>query len=363
MTMKRSTYLCVGLLLLASFPALAQDTATIVGTVTDSSGAMIPEAKVTVSNPNRGFVREVASNTSGEYTAARIPIGDYVVTAQATGFEKLVRSGITLTAGQTQRVDMTLKVGQVTEKVEVVGNVAKVETESAALSDVVTSKQIDNLALNGENVFGLEFLIPGAAISDSQASAMELGHAGGEVSVSFNGNRNEYSQLEYDGGNNSQESSQANGGAVTPALESIAEFRVSASNYGADVGQHAGALVEMVTKGGTKDFHGSMHEAVRNQAFDANDWFANQEISPPGGNAPKTPLQWNIFGYTLGGPFYIPKVYNTEKKKTFFFWSQEWARYRMASKVINTGAPTSLMRQGDFSQCDPSSGNYLGNAP
>jgi len=204
-------------LLVLPLAALAQDTATIIGTVTDSTGAVVPGAKVTVSNPNRGFVRDVASNTSGEYSAARIPIGDYVVTTEATGFEKLVRSGITLEAGQTQRVDMALKVGQVTQEVEVVGNVAKVETESAALSDVVTSKQIDNLALNGENVFGLEFLVPGAAISDGQGSALQLGH---------------------------------------PALDSIAEFRVSSSNYGADVGQHAGALIEMVTKGGTKDFHG-----------------------------------------------------------------------------------------------------------
>jgi len=339
----------------------AQDTATIVGTVRDSSGAMVPGAQVTVSNPERGFTRDVASDSAGEYTAARIPIGNYVVSTEVTGFEKLVRSGIVLTAGQTQRVDLVLVVGAVTSEVNVTGNVAKVETENATISDVVTSRQIDNLALNGENVFGLEFLVPGAAITDSQGSAMQLGHAGGEVSVSFNGNRNEYSQLEYDGGNNSQESSQANGGAVTPALESIAEFRVSASNYGADVGQHAGALIEMVTKGGTKDFHGSAHEAVRNQAFDANDWFANRQIAPPGGNAPKNPLQWNIFGYTLGGPFYIPHLYNTSKNKTFFFWSQEWARYRSATQ-INAAAPTELMRQGDFSECDPSSGNYRGGA-
>jgi len=358
--MRRALYLLFSFVLLAGFPVWAQDTATIVGTVTDSTGAVIPGAKVTVSNPNRGFVRDVASDTAGEYTAVRIPIGDYVVTAEAAGFEKLVRSGITLEAGQTQRLNMALHVGQVTEKVEVVGNVAKVETENATVSDVVTSKQIDNLAMNGQNIFALEFLVPGAAIGDGQESAMQLGHAGGEVTVSFNGNRSEYSQIEYDGGNNAQESSQANGGAVTPGVESIAEFRVSTSNYGADVGQHAGALIEMVTKGGTKDFHGSAHEYVRNQAFDANPFFTNQEISPQGGNAPKTPLQWNIFGGTFGGPLYIPKVYNTSKTKTFFFFSEEVARYRAAT-TVGGSVPTALMRTGDFSQCDPKSGNYLGN--
>jgi hypothetical protein len=358
--MKRTICLLVGLLLLAGLPGWAQDTATLVGTVSDATGAVVPGAKVTVSNPSRGFTRDVASNAAGEYTAARIPIGDYVVTAEASGFQKLVRSGITLTAGQTQRVDLTLTVGQLTQQVEVVGNIARVETENATISDVVTSRQIENLALNGQNIMGLEFLVPGAAIADGQEDAMQLGHAGGEVSVSFNGNRMEYSQLEYDGGNNAQESSLGIGGAVTPALDSIAEFRVSTSNYGADVGQHAGALVEMVTKGGTKDFHGSAHEFVRNQKLDANDFFTNQQIGPPGGNAPKSPLQWNIFGYTAGGPFYIPHHYNTSKTKTFFFWSQEWAKYRAAT-TRHGSVPTARMRQGDFSECDPSSANYLGN--
>src|SRR5579863_502344 len=339
--------------------ASAQDTATIVGTVTDSSGAVVPGAKVTASNPDRGFVRELKSDSSGEYTAARIPIGSYVLTAEARGFQKLVRSGISLSAGQTQRVDLTMTLGQLTQEVQVLGNVTKVETESATISDVVTSKQIENLALNGQNIMALEFLVPGSVITNGQEDAMQLGHAGGEVSVSFNGNRIEYSQLEYDGGNNSQESSLAIGGAVTPAVDSIAEFRVSTSNYGADVGQHAGALVEMVTKGGTKDFHGSAHEFVRNQALDANDWFSNQQINPPNGHAAKTPLQWNIFGYTLGGPFYIPGHYNTSKNKTFFFWSQEWAKYRAAT-VTHGSVPTARMRTGDFSECDPKSANYLG---
>lgn len=341
-----------------SVSASAQDTATIVGTVTDSSGAVIPAVKVSVSNPARGFVRDVESNSSGEYTAARIPIGNYVITAESKGFEKLVRSGISLSAGQTQRVDLSMTVGLLSQEVQVTGNAPQVETESPTLSTVVTSKQIQSLTLNGLNFLGLTFLVPGAVQDQGQDEAMQLGHAGSEVNVSFNGNRIEYSQLELDGGNNAQESSTSMGGAVVPAVDSIAEFRISTSNYGADVGQHAGALVEVATKGGTKDFHGSAYEFLRNDKLDANDWFANQQINPPGGNAPKTPLKWNIFGYTLGGPFYIPKHYNTDKSKTFFFWSQEWARYRAAT--LATGSvPTARMRTGDFSECDPASANYV----
>jgi hypothetical protein len=355
----RVAFLLLALVCLLPATIWAQDTATIAGTVSDSSGAVMPGVTVTVANPDRGFVRVVASNSAGEYTAVRIPIGNYVVSVEAAGFQKLVRSGIALTAGQTQRVDLTLTVGQVSQQVEVVGNITKVETENGTISDVVTSHQIENLALNGQNVMGLEFLVPGAAIADGQEDAMQLGHGGGEVSVSFNGARMEYSQLEYDGGNNAQESSLGIGGAVTPALDSIGEFRVSTSNYGADVGQHAGALVEMVTKGGTKDFHASAHEFVRNQVFDANDFFTNQQIAPPGGNAPKAPLRWNIYGYTVGGPFYIPGHYNTGKNKTFFFWSQEWAKYRAAT-AVHGSVPTARMRTGDFSECNPNSANYLG---
>ena len=347
--------LVLGFLFLSSAVVWAQDTANIVGTVTDTSGAVIPNAKVMVSNPDKGFTRDLTSSSAGEYTISRIPIGDYVVTAEATGFQRLKRSGITLQVGQTLRVDLQLPVGQVTQEVTVSGNIAKVETESATISDVVTSKQMENLNLNGLNFASLETLVPGAS-EDNGNSVKQLGHGGAAPTISFNGNRATYSNLEIDGGNNSDEGSGAQGGDVTPALESIAEFRISTSNYGADIGQHAGAIIEVATKSGTKDFHGSAYEFMRNDAMDANPWFINQRIAPPGGNAPKTPLKWNVFGYTLGGPFYIPGHYNTDKRKTFFFWSEEWGRYRQGS-VISASTPSLRMRQGDFSECDPNSPN------
>ncbi len=331
----------------------AQDTATIVGAVTDESGAVIPQVNVTVSNPDKGFTRQLVANAAGEYTVAKIPIGDYVVTAEAKDFQKLVRSGITLTAGQTLRVDLQLRVGQITQEMTVRGNVPHVETETAALSDVVTSRQIENLNLNGLNFAALQTLIPGA-VEDNGNDVSHLGHGGAEPCISFNGTRIQYSNLEIDGGNNSDEGSGANGGDTTPALDSIAEFRISTSNYGADIGQHAGAVIEVATKSGTKDFHGDAYEFLRNEKLDANDWFINQQIAPPGGNAPKTPRKWNIYGYTLGGPFYIPHHYNTDKSKTFFFWSNQWAKYREGT-VINSNVPSLRMRQGDFSECDPKS--------
>ena len=303
--MKRVALAFATLLICVSTIGWAQDTANIVGTVTDTSGAVMPNVKVTVTNPDRGFTRESVSNTAGEYTQTSIPIGNYVVTAGVAGFQKLVRSGITLQVGQTLRVDLQMTVGQVTQEITVTGNVAKVETETAAVSEVITGRQIESLNLNGRNFLGLTMLVPGATPNDG-AEGLQLGHSGASTPASFSGARQEYSNLEIDGGNNSDEGSGANGGDTTPALESIAEFRISTSTYGADVGQHAGAIIEIATKGGTQKFHGNAHEFVRNDILDANAWFLNQQIDPPGGNAPKQPLKWNTFGYNFGGPFYIP---------------------------------------------------------
>lgn len=334
---------------------VAQDTATIVGSVIDPTGSAIPNAKVKVENADKGFVRNLLSDSAGEYTVVAIPIGSYTVTGVAPGFQRLVRTGLELSPGQTLRVDLKLAVGEVTQQVTVSGNVVHVETESPAISDLVSSTQIADLNLNGRNYAGLTMLTPGA-VEDNSYDPSHLGHGGAEIGVAFNGNRETYSNLELDGGNDSDEGSGANGGDVSPSLNSIAEFRITTSNYGADVGQHAGALIEVATKAGTKDFHGNLHEFVRNDALDANDWFINQQIAPPGGNAPKTPLKWNVFGGTFGGPFYIPGHYNTSKTKTFFFYSEEVARYREGT-VINNGVPTQRMLQGDFSECDPNSPN------
>jgi hypothetical protein len=342
------------LILFISSAALAQDTATIVGTVTDPSGAVIPGVKVTVSNPEKGLTRELVSNPSGEFISAKIPIGNYMITAEAAGFQKLVRSGITVSVGQTLRVDLQLAVGLVTQEVTVTGNVTRVETETAAVSDVVTGSQIANLELNGRNFVALALMVPGAApLQGWDSSAIGIT---GWLGISFNGGRNVYNNWEVDGGNNTDEGS-AGSLNTWPSLDTIAEFRISTSNYGAEMGKHSGATIEVATKSGTREFHGALFEYLRNDALDANDWFVNRQIAPEGGKAPKRPLKWNDYGYNFGGPFYIPGHYNTDKSKTFFFWSQNWRKYRQGT-VISALTPSSRMRQGDFSECDPASPNY-----
>ena len=345
--MKRALLLFGSLLLFCLFCATAvcQDTASIVGTVTDSSGAVIPNAKVTVSNPDKGFTRDLVSNSAGGYSISAVPIGSYTITAEAQGFEKLVRTGITLQVGQIQRVDLQLTVGQVTQEVSVTGNVVQVQTETAAISDVVTGNQISKLELNGRNWVSLALLVPGAVPANG-LNTSTVGVAGNN-NISFNGSRTQYNNWEIDGGNNTDEGS-ASTFNTYPNLDSIAEFRISMSNYGADLGKHAGATIELATKSGTKDFHGTASEYNRNSDYAANDFFNNRS------NTAIPFLNQNEYGYTVGGPVYIPGHYNKDKSKTFFYWSEDWRSIRTANSV-SSGVATQAMRQGDMSQCDPNS--------
>ena len=366
--MRRIILLLLGFLVFSAV-VWAQDQATLVGTVADTSGAVIPGAKVNVANPSKGYVRDLITSSAGEYTAARIPIGDYVITVEATGFERLVRTGIKLDVGQTLRVDLALTVGQLTQEVTVSGNVTKVETDNATVSDVVTGNQVEELNLNGRNYQALTMLTPGS-VQDNASDLEHVGH-GSNASLSFNGNREEYNNFEMDGGQLNDSVSGGPSPTVFPNVDAIAEFRITTSNYGADIGYRAGAVIQVASKSGTKDWHGTAYEFVRNDSMDANDFFINRQpwsgLDPaadcggnPAGpcNAPKTPLKWNMFGYNVGGPFYIPGVYNTSKTKTFFFWSESWVRYREGTVIGPANVPTARMRNGDFSECDPSSANY-----
>jgi hypothetical protein len=346
---KKALWLLTVVLLGGCLSGWAQDNlADIVGTVTDSTGAVIPNAKVTVANAATAFSREFTSNTAGEYAAHKIPIGDYTITAEASGFQKLVRTGITLTVGQTQRVDLAMTVGQVTQEVTVTGNVVRVETENAAVSDLVSGTQISKLSLNGRNFVSLALLTPGA-VPDNGLDVTDVGVYGNN-SISFNGGRMQYNNWTIDGGNNTDEGS-ASTFNTYPNLDSIAEFRIVTSNYGADLGKHSGANIEVATKSGTKDFHGDVFEYNRNSAVAAGAFFTNQASQP------KPQLNWNDWGYTIGGPVYIPHHWNTDKSKSFFFWSEDWRRQRQG-QVISAGVPSTLERTGNFSECDKKSANY-----
>jgi hypothetical protein len=343
--------MCVaGFLFALSLPLSAQDLATIVGTVTDPSGASIPNANITVSNPAVGVVRAYRSNAAGEYTAPNLPLGSYSVTAEVAGFQTLKRLGIVLDAGQTSRVDLQLKVGTEVQQVTVEGTVANIETDTAAISGVVVGTQISELNIPSRNFVNLALLVPGAAPLGGgfdQNSVSDLA----TDTLPVNGLPGNMNNWEFDGINNVDQGSGSDSLQVYPSLDSIAEFRISTSNYSAEYAKSGSAMIEVVSKSGTNKFHGTAFEFLRNDALNANDWFLNRA------GQPRQPLKHNDFGFTFGGPVYIPGHYNTNKQKTFFFVSEEWRRYRDGT-VINAKVPSVRERQGDFSECDPTSQNY-----
>ncbi len=348
--MRFAKLFAAGILLLAPLAVKAQDLATIVGTVMDASGGVVPDVDVTVTNADRGFSRKVVTDSIGAYSVSRIPTGNYTIVAEKGGFQKLVQNGVTLDVGQTLRADLYLHVGSATQEVVVSANTIAVETETGAISHVVTSSQVSELNLEARNFANLATLIPGAAPLGTGFDPSSVGVLA-NATISFNGVPGNFNNWEIDSTNNVDQGSGSNSLMLYPSIDSISEFRISTSNYSAEYGKSGGANVEVVTKSGTKEFHGDLFEYVRNDAFDANDWFLNQAQQP------RNPLKRNNWGFTLGGPVFIPGHYNKERNKTFFFVSEEWRSYRQGT-IIRQPVPSNLQRQGNFSECDPASPNY-----
>ena len=348
--MKLRCVCLVGVLLAGSSYLFGQAQATIVGTVTDPSGAVVPNVNIVVANDAVGFTRSYKSNSDGEYTAARIPLGDYTVTAEAAGFQTIKQTGITLNAGQTLRVDLRLRLGTESQEVNVQGNATTVETDTAAISGVVVGKQISELSIPSRNFVNLALLIPGAAPLGGSFDSNSVSDLATDT-LPVNGLPGNMNNWEVDGINNVDQGSGSDSLQIYPSLESIAEFKVSTSNYSAEYAKSGSAMIEVVTKSGSSNFHASAFEFIRNDAFNADDWFLHRA------GQPKAPLKHNDFGFTFGGPFYLPGVYNQNKQKTFFFVSEEWRRYRDGT-IIDAKVPSTLERQGNFSECDPASPNF-----
>ena len=333
----------VALLVVTFCGAAWAQNGSITGTVKDSSGAAISGATVVVTSPERGITRTMATNSTGEYNESALQPGFYDIIVSAKGFKKYEVKRVKLDVAEKARVDATLEVGALSTEVIVEGaNVAQVETQSSELAGTVSGKEITQLQLNGRNFTSLVTLVPGV----SNQTGMDEATVGitGSVSYSMNGGRVEYNNWELDGGDNMDNGS--NGSLnVYPSIDAIAEFKVLTSNYGAQYGRNGSGTVEVETKGGTNAFHGDAYEFVRNDAFNANNYF-NSAVAGGTGVVPE--YKKNDFGYTLGGPVYIPGVYNTKKQKTFFFWSQEWRRERVPGS-FNVPVPYSAERTGDFS--------------
>jgi hypothetical protein len=322
------------LLFFASQFLHAQTTGVITGTVTDPSGAVIPNAAVTVRNTGTGEDRKFDTNGSGLYAAFALPVGRYEISVAAAGFKKTTRPDIQLNVADQLAVNFTLQVGTEAETIEVTGATPTVQTEQADMSTVVSSRQMTDLATNGRAFTSLQQLIPGAARTMGDEGGTGFNSSRG---FAVNGQREESSGFQVDGVENTD---MGNGvGLLTsPGMETIGEFKMQTSNYSAEYGTAGGASLLVVTRTGTRDFHGAAYDFFRNDALDARYSFANSVPT----------LRYNNFGYRIGGPVFIPRLYNTDRSRTFFFFAEEWRKKRTQDTFL-AATPTAAMRAGDFS--------------
>src|SRR5215471_11744512 len=344
-----SRLLCVSALGLLSFTvAYSQsDKGQISGQVTDPQGLAIPGVKLQLVNQDTSVALETNADEVGHYGFADVPPGRYKVTVQAQGFNPFSSQDLTVAAGQSVTYEVKLTVIQEKASVTVEGGgVGQVETTNAEISGTLAETEVKTLGLNGRIAYQLIGLIPGV----SNQTGQDEGKTGvaGSAKYSVNGGRVEYNIFEVDGtdvlNNGINAARGANTFVVNPSVDAIGEMKVLTSNYGAMYGKTASGIVLITTKSGASEFHGSGYEFIRNEMFNARNFFDQPN---------RTPLyRRNDFGFSLGGPAYIPGMYNTNKQKTFFFLSQEF-RYEKTPVAYNQAVPSNAERSGDFSDVCP----------
>jgi hypothetical protein len=329
----------LALLFLAALatPAFAQE-ATIVGTVTDPSGAAVADAKVTLTNTDTGVSKVFSTNESGQYVAVDIHIGHYDLKVEKGGFKTEERKNMVLQVGDRSRADFALSVGGSQETVTVEANTVAVQADTGEVSNVITGQQIANLSINGRGIYQLAALAPGASSQiDTTAPNTPVG---GSAGVEYNGMRQNHNLYLLDGGENSDRGG-AGGMSIAPSVDAIAEFRQLTSNYSADYGLSSAGTMTLVLKSGTKQIHASAWEFNRNDAYDAR-YYTNRAPNKV------SELRQNQFGFNVGGPVTLGKLYNPDRNKTFFFYNMEWRKYINGGNLQQLEPDTSTYG-GDFS--------------
>ena len=318
-----------------AFPtaSFAQTTADIVGRVTDASGAVMPGATVTLENVGTRDLRTTVTSDTGDYVFTLLPIGTYTVKIEMQGFQTQT-ARVVLTSGDRTRIDGRLSVGSVAESVLVTGDSPLLQTDTSTLSTLVSEQAVQDLPVNGRNFMRLVQLVPGA--TEGAANAINSGSRPDDrrqtSSVSINGESENRNNQMIDGMDNNERSIGTVG--VKPSMDAIAEVRVQTNLYSAEAGRASGGIINILTKSGTNQFHGTAYEFVRNDRFDSRDFFAR--VDPI--------LKQHQFGGSLGGPLV--------SNRTFFFADYEGLR-NTKGQVNNLTLPTLKMRRGDFSELLP----------
>ena len=333
--------------------AFAQsDLGTITGSVKDPSGASIPNASVLVRNEGTGTERKATANEGGNYSVTNIPPGLYTVVVDAPGFKKFETKLNKLDSSSTLQVDATMSVGAASETVEVSATAVQLQTESASVQKLITRQQIDALELNGRNPIFMANLVPGTR--GGNLSGLSFSFSQGPSNI--NGARTQDSLITFDGAPAVR--TRSNGTSLGSAdVDSTQEIQVLTADYAAEYGRSSGGQIRILTRSGTRDFHGAGYEYLRNTIFNANTWGRNQNTATNFA----APIHYNQYGFNIGGPLYIPGKFNTDKSKVFWYWGTEWVRYRFTDSSSLT-VPSLLMRQGNFSELLSPSNVYYGKS-
>jgi carboxypeptidase family protein len=307
----------------------AQDNATVNGTVVDSSGALVPNAQLSLTNSATSQTRQAVSNSAGAYRFANVGIGSYTLVASASGFQKYTKTGIVVNVAQTLEENVTLAVGAQGQTVTVAADALEVQTETSEVSTLINGEQVAQLSTNGRNITSLAAL--GLGVSNNLPQYGGIDALTSSNAITFNGTRQTHNIYMIDG---AEQNDRGCGGCFMnlPSQDAIAQFQTLDSNYSPDYGIGSGGTILMVLKSGTHNFHGELYEFNRNTDYDANDYFVKQS----GGARPT--FQLNEPGGNIGGPLWIPHVYDDSRNRTFFFWNEEWRKLIQGSSplVINT---------------------------
>ncbi len=336
----------VTMLLVLTPKGWAQDNATINGTVVDSSGALVSNAEISITNQATNQIRTTVSNSAGAFRFANMGVGNYTLSVVAQGFQKYSKTNIVVNVAQTLEENVALLVGSQSQTVTVAADALQVQTETSAVSTLISGQQVEQLATNGRNITSLAAL--GLGVSNNLPPFGGIDALTSANGISFNGTRTTHNIYMIDGG---EQNDRGCGGCFMnlPSQNAIAEFQTLDSNYSPDYGIGSGGTILMVLKSGVSKYHGEIYEFNRNTAYNANDYFLKAS------GKPRSKFQLNEPGGNIGGPLWIPHVYNQNRNLTFFFWNEEWRR------LIQGSAPS--IQNAILADNFPTAGTSLAYTP
>jgi hypothetical protein len=342
--MKRLSFFVIILFLISVLPCHAQNvSATLTGTVLDPGGGVVPGAEIKLTNQATGVTANLVSNDVGIFVFSAVLPGTYTIEVSSPGFRTLTMRGIVATAAERRSVgNLTLQVGEVEQRIEVTADASFVQTASSERAGLISGDQVMNLAIKGRDFLGLLSTLPG--VSDTNVGSREVVMTGNVLQgLHINGGRQSSIMYALDG------ISSVDTGSNTsvhnaPNMDAISEVKVLTSNYQAEYGRNSAGTINVIMKGGSRDFHGSGYWYYRHESLNANNFFSNRSSTP------RPVYRFNNAGYSIGGPVYVPGKFNSNKDKLFFFFSQEYVRRRLYPGTRYVTTPTALQREGDFSQ-------------